>query len=236
MKTKLSLLFSLIMVVALTTSSFSQWNAPTRRIERYDMSQPTGIKNLDVVNPTGIGTQTQTDDPRALIDIGSFTGTSGNGRAPQGSRLFINTKAIYSGAEMSASGFIGAVTSVQFNYDNTTAQSVATTGNLKVFLKDTVGTATVFTTTSIDTNGTGFVKVIDGTLTLPLTPAGTSFSVNKAVGGPGTAGRHPHPYLADQHLRPHPLNCRTSMRTYVRVRGLDPACRPGFVLRVGRAA
>ena len=36
--------------------------------------------------------------------------TSGNGRAPQGSRRFINTKYIITGAEMTASGYSGAVT------------------------------------------------------------------------------------------------------------------------------
>lgn len=128
----------------------------------------------------------QTDNQRIIIPIGSRNGSSQIARAPQGSRLFANTKALYSDSEMMASGFSGTVTSVSFNWSNITAQDVATTGNLKIFLKDTVAGATSFSTAFIDTTGAGGVKVFDGTITIPAVTAGTAFEVNLPVGGPGT--------------------------------------------------
>lgn len=125
--------------------------------------------------------------------------TSGNGRAPQGSRRFINTKYIITAAEMTTSGFAGVVASVGWRWNvpsppaatGPTAQSTATVGNLKVFLKDTAGTATSFAGTTIDTNGVGYTKVIDGTIAIP---SGTAeINIDVPVGGPGTGSYTPTP-------------------------------------------
>lgn len=86
---------------------------------------------------------------------------SNSGRAPQGSRRYINTKYIISGAEMLASGFgSSTVLSVGWNWANTTAsQNTATVGNLKVYLKDTAGTASALTfPQSFNTSGMSINK------------------------------------------------------------------------------
>lgn len=125
--------------------------------------------------------------------------TSGNGRAPQGSRRFINTKYIITAAEMTASGFTGAVSSVGWRWNVPSppaagapaSQNIATTGNLRVYLKDTVGSALTFGGTFIDTNGVGYTKIIDGTISIP---SGLSeINIDVPVGGPGTGSYTPTP-------------------------------------------
>lgn len=158
-------------------------------IERHkiEKNETTNKSRFEVLNDQkAVVISDQTDNQRMTIPIGSRNGSSQFARAPQGSRLFANTKALYSNSEMVASGFSGTVTSVSFNWSNITAQDVATTGNLKIFLKDTVAGATSFSTAFIDTTGAGGVKVYDGTITIPAVTAGTQFSVSLPVGGPGT--------------------------------------------------
>ena len=125
--------------------------------------------------------------------------TSGNGRAPQGSRKWINTKYIISSAEMTSSGFAGVVSSVGWRWNvpsppaatGPTAQNVATTGNLRVYLKDTVAGATSIGSSLIDTMGVGYTKVIDGTISIP---AGLGeINIDVPAGGPGTAPYTPTP-------------------------------------------
>ena len=63
--------------------------------------------------------------------------TSGNGRAPQGSRGFINTVYLITPAEMTASGFgANIINSVGWTWNAATglavAQGAVTTGNIKV--------------------------------------------------------------------------------------------------------
>jgi len=125
--------------------------------------------------------------------------TSGNGRAPQGSRRFINTKYIITSAEITASGLVGAVTSVGWRWNvpsppaatAPTSQSATSTGNLRVYLKDTLGSAVTIAGTRIDTNGAGFTKVIDGTITIPTGLA--EINIDVPVGGPGTSVYTPTP-------------------------------------------
>jgi hypothetical protein len=121
--------------------------------------------------------------------------TSGNGRAPQGSRLFINTKYLITGPEMDASGFgAGTVSSIGWRWNVARpgaagapqAQSVATTGNLRVFLKDTAASATGIIGTFIDTNAVGYTKIIDATISITRTDT-LEFSIDVPVGGPGTS-------------------------------------------------
>lgn len=125
--------------------------------------------------------------------------TSGNGRAPQGSRRFINTKYIITGAEMTASGFTGMVNSVGWRWNvpsppaaaAPTSQSIATTGNLRVYVKDTTGSALTFGGTFIDTNGVGYTKIIDGTISIPT--GLSEINIDVPVGGPGTGPYTPTP-------------------------------------------
>lgn len=107
--------------------------------------------------------------------------TSGNGRAPQGSRTFINTLYYISAAEMATFG-ADQVSSVGWTWTASTPQNTTTTGNLKVYLQNTTDAAyskgTTFSTV-------GMTKVIDGTIT--ITNSGVQFSIDVPVGGPGTS-------------------------------------------------
>jgi hypothetical protein len=135
-----------------------------------------------------------TDGPTLITVLPGNNSTSPNGRAPQGSRLYINGKYIITGSEMSASAFPNAaVTSIGWRWNVPSppaagapnAQSVPTTGNLKVFLKDTTGDAVGLIGTFIDTNGTGYTKVIDATLNIP--DGISEINIDVPVGGPGTS-------------------------------------------------
>lgn len=115
--------------------------------------------------------------------------TSGNGRAPQGTRLFINTTYIILPSEMTTSGY-GAdnITSVGWTWNNPlgagapTTQSIATTGTLKIWMQSTTDViyskGTTFSTA-------GMTKVYDGTITIPATAA--QINLDLPVGGPGTS-------------------------------------------------
>ncbi|MBS1517408.1 MAG: hypothetical protein JSS91_04910 [Bacteroidetes bacterium] len=89
------------------------------------------------------------------------------------------------------------VTSVGWRWNNPdgagapVAQSVATTGNLRVYMKDTVGTATTIGGNFIDTLGSGYTKVIDGTISIPATAS--EIFIDVPVGGPGTSPYIPTP-------------------------------------------
>lgn len=109
--------------------------------------------------------------------------TSGNGRAPQGSRTFVNTLYYINSSELTASGF-GAdlVTSVGWTWTATTPQNAITTGNIKVYLQNSAdlvySKGTTFSTV-------GMTKVIDGTIT--ITNSGVQFSIDVPAGGTGTS-------------------------------------------------
>ncbi len=115
--------------------------------------------------------------------------TSGNGRAPQGTRLFINTMYIIFPSEMTASGY-GAdnITSVGWTWNNPlgagapTTQSIATTGSLKIWVQSTTDLAYTKGTTF---STAGMTKIYDGTITIPATAA--QINIDLPVGGPGTS-------------------------------------------------
>ncbi len=123
----------------------------------------------------------------AVITVLTTNGAnSANGRAPQGSRLYINSVYYLSATEMAAFG-ADQVTSVGWTWFSASIagglpQNTTTTGNLKVYLQGTIDAAyskgTTFSTV-------GMTKVIDGTIT--ITNAGTQFSIDIPVGGPGTS-------------------------------------------------
>jgi hypothetical protein len=133
------------------------------------------------------------DGPTLVTVLPGNNSTSGNGRAPQGSRLYNNSKYIITGTEMTNSNFTGPVTSIgwQWNLPQPPAagppssQSVQTTGNLRVYLKDTTGSAVALIGTFIDTNGVGYTKIIDATITIPTGLA--QIDIDVPVGGPGTS-------------------------------------------------
>lgn len=113
--------------------------------------------------------------------------TSGNGRAPQGTRLFVNTMYIVLPSEMATYG-ADNVTSVGWTWNNPlgggapTTQSIATTGNVKIYMQNTTDVAyskgTTFSTA-------GMTKVYDGNITIPATAA--QINIDLPVGGPGTS-------------------------------------------------
>lgn len=182
---------ALLLTLLLCLPAFSQDNAPVRNNLNTVNTFRSHSPNLD-----GSGPLSTLSSATVLPGNGS---TSGNGRAPQGPRRFINTKYIITAAEMTASGFSGVVTSVGWRWNvpsppaatGPVAQSSASTGNLRVYLKDTVSGATTIGGTFIDTNGVGYTKIIDGTITIPAGLA--EINIDVPVGGPGTSSYTPTP-------------------------------------------
>jgi hypothetical protein len=80
-------------------------------------------------------------------DCVSGNGTSGNARAPQGTRRYARSVYLITAAEMSASGLVNTdvINSIAFSY--TTAQDIATTGNLIVYLQNTADATNLKSTT-----------------------------------------------------------------------------------------
>ncbi|HEX2788359.1 MAG TPA: T9SS type A sorting domain-containing protein [Ignavibacteria bacterium] len=179
MKKFISLFLFVLFIISLTQTSFSQDVA----------SKNSGQK---------IQKLTTGDNNMSLFTVVTSNGsTSANGRAPQGGRKYINTKYLITAAEMTASGFTGTVYSIGWRWNVPSppaatvpvSQGIETTGRLIVYLRDTVGTT--IGGTFIDTNGTGYTKIIEGTITIP---AGTDeINIDVPVGGPGTSLFTPTP-------------------------------------------
>lgn len=182
MKRTISVLSFLLLLMCMKTDSFAQ-----------DFPAPKGSEQFAYPNPNFDGAGLTTVLP------GNFS-TSTLGRAPMGTRRFINSKYIVTGVEMLASGYSGAITSIGWRWNvpmppaatAPVAQSVATTGNLRVYVKDTSASAEVLGSTFIDTLGaSGYTKIIDGTISIP---AGISeINIDVPVGGPGTSSFTPTP-------------------------------------------
>jgi hypothetical protein len=182
MKKNYPLFMVILMLVFFTGSAFSQ-NIPIK-ISSIG-SNNNSAKTNHFFDPI-------TYDAQNITVLPANGSTSGNGRAPQGSRRFINTKYLISGSEMTTSGFgTNAVTSIgwTWNVASGVGQSVATTGRLKVYLRDTSASAVTMGSTFVDTNGVGYTKIIEGTINLPTTA--TAFTVDVPVGGPGTSSFTP---------------------------------------------
>jgi len=183
---RISTLFLVILMLAMFSElSFSQ-NIP---VKITPMSLGTNSKNV----PTVTNNNNNTDAMNITV-LPSNGSTSGNGRAPQGSRRFINVKYIISANEMTTSGFgANALTSIgwTWNVASGVAQSVATTGRLKVYVKDTSASAVTVGSSFIDTNGVGYTKIIEGTINIPA--QSTAFYIDVPVGGTGTSTFTPTP-------------------------------------------
>lgn len=115
--------------------------------------------------------------------------TSGNARAPQGTRLFVNTMYIILPSEMTSSGYgVDNITSVGWTWNNPlgggapTTQSIATTGNVKIWMQTTTDVAYTKGTTF---STAGMTKIYDGPITIPATAA--QINIDLPVGGPGTS-------------------------------------------------
>lgn len=101
----------------------------------------------------------------------SGNGTSGNARAPQGTRRYARSVYLITAAEMTASGLVNndVINSIAFTY--TTAQDIATTGNLTVYLQNTADATNLKSTTW---STTGMTTVSNATLNIGTT-AGSLF-------------------------------------------------------------
>lgn len=185
MKKVFTVLAAFIFVISVSEISFSQ-DIPVRitPVGKNDVKKINSVRDNNGQNGNSVNLVNTT----VLPGNGS---TSGNGRAPMGSRRFINTKYIISGAEMTTSGFgSNTVTSVGWRYNvpgagTPTAQSVATTGRLIVYLRDTLASATTIGGTFIDTTGAGYTKIIDGTISIPADV--NEINIDVPTGGPGTS-------------------------------------------------
>lgn len=177
-------LFSLVLLLGIAifflAPAYSQDNAPVIK---------NNVPSVDLNSP---GFITNSDNNRALVTVlPTNNSTSNNARAPQGSKLFNNCRYVITSTEMAASGFTGMVTSVGWRWNNPTgagaptSQGIATTGNLRVYMKDTAFSGpAALTGTYIDTMGVGYTKVIDATISIP---SGTAeINIDVPVGGPGT--------------------------------------------------
>ncbi|QQS34080.1 MAG: carboxypeptidase regulatory-like domain-containing protein [Acidobacteriota bacterium] len=197
------------------TFNYLQTDVPSIAIEsNFGVLRRTGVTTenlggtIDVVNNTASITGVTafsdwsvgalTPPPScALPVLRGNNATSANGRAPQGSRQFVNSKYLILANEMAQSGHTGPVGSIGWRWNVPSppaaaapiAQSVATTGNLRVYLLDTPAAATALPNATIDP--TGFTKIIDGTISIPAGIA--EINIDVPIGGPGTSLFTPTP-------------------------------------------
>lgn len=102
-------------------------------------------------------------DYYSVISGGS---TSGNGRAPQGSRTVSRSVWLLTAAEMAAAGYVSGdvVSGIGFTFQ--TGQDVTTTGNIVFYLENTAD-ATNTKSTTWSTAITGMTTVSNGSITIP---------------------------------------------------------------------
>lgn len=141
-KTKLSLLLIMIITFSFSKISQSQFIDPendgnVKPLMNENFKLPTTEQKPPFING-------DTPFPPYWYVIYGNNSTSGNGRAPQGSRRYIRTVYLIPEAELYASGFgISTVRSVGWNWNNPNgagsplAQNIQTTGNIKIYLQNT---------------------------------------------------------------------------------------------------
>ncbi|MDQ3022589.1 MAG: hypothetical protein M3R36_18785 [Bacteroidota bacterium] len=191
MKKNISLFLFLVLNFFLSGIVISQDVAPNKNTHILETVNTLQF-DRNIINPPS------TEAALVNVIVGNNSASS-NARAPQGSRLFANSKTIVTGAEMTASGFTGVVSSVGWRWNvpmppaaaPPRSQTVATTGSIRVYMKDTVAGAIAVGGTFIDTNGVGYTKVIDGTISIPTGLA--EINIDIPAGGPGTAPYTPGP-------------------------------------------
>lgn len=121
----------------------------------------------------------QSDFYSALPGNGS---TSANGRAPQGSQRYNRSVWLISATEMAASGLTTGTSFNSITFTYTIPQSVATSGNIIVYLENTTDVANNKSTTWA-TAITGMTVVSNGAVTIP---AAETFTITFAGGSPFT--------------------------------------------------
>ena len=109
-----------------------------------------------------INTNAQVD----YYDCVSGNNVSGNARAPQGTRRYARSVYLITAAEMSASGLVNTDVINSIAYTYTTAQDVATTGNLTVYLQNTADATNLKSTTW---STTGMTTVSNAALNIGTT-------------------------------------------------------------------
>ncbi|MBV6480064.1 MAG: hypothetical protein HGGPFJEG_02898 [Ignavibacteria bacterium] len=191
MKTKLITLFFIILSFVSYSNSISQDKTNSVLTNEYgdaafnnqNSMYSSGSNNITDANLGGVGLTTV---------LKNNNSTSTNARAPQGSKRFNNCRYIIKGSEMSVLGTSPLLlTSIGWTWNNPigagapTSQGVTTTGNLRIYIKDTLGTALNLSGTYIDTMGTGFTKVYDGIITIPS--GFNEIDIDLPFGGPGTS-------------------------------------------------
>ena len=151
-------------------------------------SQELKKENKNIIQRNNIfePNRTLSSGSRSELTVLSNNGSvDTNGRAPQGSRLYVNTCYIIRPSEMVASGFgSDTVKSVGWTWNASRSQNITTKGTLKVYILNTTDTA-YNKGTNFATAISGMTKIIDDSIAIPsgLGP----FSVNVPVGGPGTS-------------------------------------------------
>ena len=151
-------------------------------------SQELKKENKSIIQRNNIfeNNRTLSSGSRSVLTVLSNNGSADtNGRAPQGSRLYVNTCYIIRPSEMVASGFgSDTVKSVGWTWNASRSQNITTKGTLKVYILNTTDTA-YNKGTNFATAISGMTKIIDDSIVIP---AGLGpFSVNVPAGGPGTS-------------------------------------------------
>lgn len=95
--------------------------------------------------------------------------TSGNGRAPQGSRNVTRSVWLITAAEMTAGGFVNGDVLSGLGFTYQTAQNITTTGTFVAYLQNTADATNTKTTPWATAIG-GMTTVSNGNITLPNTP------------------------------------------------------------------
>ena len=95
--------------------------------------------------------------------------TSGNGRAPQGSRNVTRSVWLITAAEMSAGGFVNGDVLYGLGFTYQTAKNITTTGTFVAYLQNTADATNTKTTPWATAIG-GMTTVSNGNITLPNTP------------------------------------------------------------------
>ena len=107
----------------------------------------------------------------AVVPVITGTATSANARAPQGSQRYIRTVYIITAAEMAASGIPASSLINAIGWSYSAAQSIATSGNLKVYLQNTTDLAYSKPSTTWTNSSNGVIDnmtlVSDATETIP---------------------------------------------------------------------
>jgi hypothetical protein len=103
--------------------------------------------------------------------------TSGNGRIPQGSRPATRSVWIITTAEMTTAGFASGDVINAIGFETLTAQNIATTGNITVYMQNTTD-ATNLKSSDWATAITGMNSVSNGSYTIPATVGTFDYSFN----------------------------------------------------------